>query len=264
MVLRRAEWPQVDDFAIAVATKVTSYGAYVTLPEYNNKEGFIHISEISSTWVRNIRNHIHENQRVVVKILQVDPEKGQIDCSLRRVSAEAARAKNNEWKRAQKAERILEQLASDSNMTLQETYRAVGWPLEDHFGEIYTALEKIAVEGEAALVSVDIPRELRARLIELARSRIETPSVELDGELNIQVPGIDGVEVIKKALLAGLSVAKNNRSSTVDIYTLGSPRYKLRITGPDYKEAESVLSAVVEAVSGIVRAQGGVVSLTRK
>ena len=74
MVLKRAEWPIPDEFAIAVATKVANYGAYVVLPEFGEKEGFIHISEISSTWVRNIRNHIQENQRVVVKVLKVDTD----------------------------------------------------------------------------------------------------------------------------------------------------------------------------------------------
>ena len=69
MVLKRAEWPHPDEFAIAVATKVANYGAYVVLPEFGEKEGFIHISEVSSTWVRNIRNHIHENQHLHSHIL---------------------------------------------------------------------------------------------------------------------------------------------------------------------------------------------------
>ena len=92
MVLKRAEWPQPDEFAIAVATKVANYGAYVVLPEFGEKEGFIHISEISSTSVRNIRNHIHENQRVVIKVLKVDlavlstapqPDKAVIDAKIK-------------------------------------------------------------------------------------------------------------------------------------------------------------------------------------
>ena len=95
MVLKRQEWPNEDDYAIAVATKVAPYGAYVQLPEFGDKEGFIHISEISSTWVRNIRNHISEKQRTIVKVLKVDTQKGHIDCSLRRVSTEARRSKKS-------------------------------------------------------------------------------------------------------------------------------------------------------------------------
>jgi translation initiation factor 2 subunit 1 len=201
---------------------------------------------------------------VTVKVLQVDTQKKHIDCSLRRVSAEAMRAKNNEWKRAQKAEKILEQLANENQMTLQQVYEQVGWPIEDYFGEIYKVLERMADIGEEALESVDIPKKFRLQLAELAKSRIEIPSVELDGEFNIQVPTPDGVEVIKRALVDGLEAAKEHKKSSVDIYTLGSPRYKLRIVSPDYKEAEEVLSVILQRITKIVQDNEGTAVFNKK
>ncbi|MHA1769658.1 MAG: translation initiation factor IF-2 subunit alpha [Candidatus Thorarchaeota archaeon] len=264
MVLKRAEWPQPDDYAIAVATKVAPYGAYVTLPEYGNKEGFIHISEISSTWVRNIRNHIHEKQRVVVKVLKVDPDKGHIDCSLRRVSTEAKRAKNNEWKRAQKAEKLLELVAKESDMTLEEVYEKIGWPIEDVFGEIYTGLEKAADAGPEVFDNVQATKTLRKKVADLAKQRIEIPSVEIDGEMTITVPGPNGVEVIKNALVEGLERGKAHDKSTTEIYALGSPRYKLRIVSPDYKEAEEVLSDVLGHITKTIESGSGSITFSRK
>jgi translation initiation factor 2 subunit 1 len=264
MVLKRVEWPNVDDFAIAVATKVTSYGAYVTLPEYGDKEGFIHISEISSTWVRNIRNHIHENQRVVVKILKVDPEKMHIDCSLRRVSNEAHRAKNNEWKRAQKAEKLLELVAKENNMSLEEVYEKIGWPIEKIFGEIYKGLERAADGGVEVFEDVQSTKKLKKQVADLAAQRIEIPSVEIDGELTITVPGPEGVEVIKKALSEGLVRGKTYEKSTTEIYTLGSPRYKLRIVSPDYKEAEEILSNVLGLIQTQIEQNSGAISFVKK
>ncbi len=264
MVLKRAEWPQPDEYVIAVATKVTNYGAYVILPEYGDKEGFIHVSEISSTWVRNIRNHIHEKQRVVVKVLNVDIPRHHIDCSLRRVSSEAKRAKNNEWKRAQKAEKLLELVAKENGMTIEEIYERIGWPIEDYYGEIYRGLEKAAEIGEKAFEEIEADKTLKKQIAELAKARIEIPSVEIDGEMSIQVPGPEGVEVIKKALLKGLEVGSKFKGSTVEIYTLGSPRYKLRIVSPDYKEAEEVLSKMTSAISKIVEGANGTFSFNRK
>jgi len=264
VVLKRAEWPQPDEYVVAVATKVAPYGAYVVLPEYGNKEGFIHISEISSTWVRNIRNHIHEGSRVVVKVLQVDPQRGHIDCSLRRVSNEAKKQKNSEWKRAQKAEKLLEFIAKDNNMTLEEVYEQVGWPLEDYFGEIYRGLERAADMGLEALAEVDAPKKLKEQLVELAKQRIEIPSVEIDGEMTIQVPGPNGIDVIKDALIRGLDIGKKHQKSTVEIYTLGAPRYKLRIVSPDYREAEKILSSILETVSKVIESNGGTFKFNRK
>ncbi|MFW9920540.1 MAG: translation initiation factor IF-2 subunit alpha [Candidatus Thorarchaeota archaeon] len=264
MVLKRAEWPSADEYAVAVASKVAPYGAYVLLPEYGNKEGFIHISEISSTWVRNIRNHIHENQRVVVKVLQVDEQKGHIDCSLRRVSTEARRSKNNEWKRAQKAEKLLELLANENKMTLEEIYEKVGWPLEDYFGEIYKGLEQAADGDVTVFDDVEIPKALKVQLAEMTKARIEIPSVEIDGEMTITVTGIKGVEIIRKALSEGLELGQTQEKSSVEIYTLGSPRYKLRIVSPDYKEAEDVLSKVLGTITKGIEKNGGSIAFVRK
>ncbi len=264
MVLKRAQWPAADEYAVAVASKVTPYGAYVLLPEYGDKEGFIHISEISSTWVRNIRNHIHENQRVVVKVLQVDEQKGHIDCSLRRVSTEARRAKNTEWKRAQKAEKLLELLGKENKMTLEEVYEQIGWPLEDYFGEIYKGLEQ-AADGEPDVFDeVKAPKELCAQLYEMAKARIEIPSVEIDGEMAITAPGSNGVDTIRKALTAGLELGRKEEKSSIEIYNLGSPRYKLRIVSPDYKEAEDILSSVLGAITKVLEKNSGTIVFTRK
>jgi translation initiation factor 2 subunit 1 len=264
MVLKRADWPTPDDYAIAVATKVAPYGAYVHLPEYGNKEGFIHISEISSTWVRNIRNHIHENQRVVVKVLKVDEEKMHIDCSLRRVSNESKRVKNNEWKRAQKAEKLLELVAKENGMTLEQVYEKIGWALEDTFGEIYKGLEQAADAGVEVFEEVAATKKLKKQVADLAKLRIEIPSVEIDGEMTIMVPGQNGIEVIKKALTEGLAKGKSHEKSTTEIYTLGSPRYKLRIVSPDYKEAEDVLSDIYGLISKQIESGSGTISFVRK
>jgi translation initiation factor 2 subunit 1 len=264
MVLKRAEWPLTDEFAIAVATKVANYGAYVILPEFGDKEGFIHISEISSTWVRNIRNHIQENQRVVVKVLKVDTEKMHIDCSLRRVSNETKRTKNNEWKRAQKAEKLLELIAKENDMTLEQVYEKIGWPIEDVFGEIYKGLEKASDGGVEVFEEVAATKKLRKQVADLAEQRIEIPSVEIDGEMTITVPGQEGVEVIKKALSKGIVEGKKHDKSTTEIYTLGSPRYKLRIVSPDYQEAEEVLSDVLGLITKTIESGSGSISFLRK
>jgi translation initiation factor 2 subunit 1 len=264
MVLKRAEWPNSDEFVIAVASKVAPYGAYVKLPEYGEKEGFIHISEVSNTWVRNIRNHITENQRHVVKVLNVDVQKGHIDCSLRRVSTEARRAKNNEWKRAQKAEKLLELVAKENDTTLEKIYEKIGWPIEDVFGEIYKGLELASDQGEIVFEEVEATKKLRKQVADLAKLRIEIPSVEIDGEMTIVVPGTEGIEVIKKALSEGLEHGQGHEKSTIEIYTLGSPRYKLRIVSPDYKEAEGVLSDVLGSVTKTIENGSGTIEFNRK
>ena len=94
MSFRRTEWPEVGDLVITTVDRVTSYGAYVVLDEYG-KKGLLHISELSTTWVKNIRDFVRERQKVVLKVLRVNVEKGQVDLSLRRVTKREKKEKSS-------------------------------------------------------------------------------------------------------------------------------------------------------------------------
>ena len=74
----KKEYPEEGEFVVGTVNKVQSYGAFVTLDEYQSREGFIHIAEIASGWVKRIRNHIKEKQKVVCKVMHVDPGKGGV------------------------------------------------------------------------------------------------------------------------------------------------------------------------------------------
>ena len=81
----KPQWPEVGDLVIATIEAITDYGAYAKLDEYN-KRGLLHVSEISSSWIRNIRDFVREGQKAVLKVIRIDLEKGHIDLSLRRVT----------------------------------------------------------------------------------------------------------------------------------------------------------------------------------
>ena len=105
MALGKSEWPEVGDLIIGTITSIVPYGAYVSLDEYEEKEGLLHISEVSSRWVKNIRNFVREGQKNVLKVLRISPEKGHIDLSLRRVTMREKREKLLEWKRDREVEK---------------------------------------------------------------------------------------------------------------------------------------------------------------
>ena len=62
-------------------TVITKFGAFVQLPE--GKNGLVHISEVSEQYVKDIREHLTENQDVRVKILSIAPD-GKISLSIRK------------------------------------------------------------------------------------------------------------------------------------------------------------------------------------
>ena len=102
MSFGRQELPELGELLVATVVRIEGHGAYVTLDEYDDKEGLLHISEISSSWVRNIRNHVREGQKMVLQVRRVDPSRKHIDLSLRRVSGDERRKKMEGWKKAEK------------------------------------------------------------------------------------------------------------------------------------------------------------------
>lgn len=62
-------------------TGITKFGAFVELP--GGKTGMVHISEVAQTYVKEIRDHVTENQMVKVKVLSIS-EEGKISLSMKK------------------------------------------------------------------------------------------------------------------------------------------------------------------------------------
>ena len=159
MAERKPEWPEVGDLVIATIETVTDYGAYAKLDEYE-KRGLLHVSEISSSWIRNIRDFVREGQKIVLKVLRVDLEKGHIDFSLRRVTKRERIEKVLSWKKERKAEALLRGVAEKVGLTNEELYEKAGKIIEEKY-DLYEGFEKAAIEGPEALTEIGVPEELR-------------------------------------------------------------------------------------------------------
>jgi S1 RNA binding domain protein len=64
-------------------TGLSKFGAFVQLPE--GKSGMVHISEVSSNYVNDIREHLAEGNEVRVKVIGID-EKGRINLSIKKAA----------------------------------------------------------------------------------------------------------------------------------------------------------------------------------
>ncbi|MGN0636159.1 MAG: S1 RNA-binding domain-containing protein [Acutalibacteraceae bacterium] len=79
-------------------TGLTDFGAFVELE--CGGTGMVHISEVSASYVKNIRDHLKEGQTVKVKILNI-AENGRINLSIKK--AEAPSDKENGERRPRPA-----------------------------------------------------------------------------------------------------------------------------------------------------------------
>lgn len=74
-------------------TGITKFGAFVALPE--GKSGMVHISEVASTFVNDIKDFLQEGQQVKVKIINID-QAGRINLSIKKAQPQEPRQPRQE------------------------------------------------------------------------------------------------------------------------------------------------------------------------
>ena len=75
---------QVGDVMVGEVTGIQNYGAFIRFP--NEETGLIHISEISSFFVRDVGDFVKIGQHVSVKIIDIVPNKNLYRLSLKQVA----------------------------------------------------------------------------------------------------------------------------------------------------------------------------------
>ncbi len=260
MALENPDWPEVGELVLATVRRITNYGAYVSLDEYD-KEGLLHISEISSTWIRNIRNFVREGQKVVLKVLRVNTEKGQVDLSLRRVSKREKREKLLAWKKARKADGLLRSAAEKLNIPFEEIYGKAGALIETEYG-LYLGLEKTAREGVQVLLKLGVPKDIAVTLADIAKEKIKLSLVKIRGLLEVQCTKPNGVNLIRDALLSAKKIEKP-LGYEIDVWVMAPPKYCVEVSAENYKEAEGLLKKAAEAAVERITEAGGTGSFER-
>jgi translation initiation factor 2 subunit 1 len=254
MAERKPEWPEVGDLVITTIETVTDYGAYAKLDEYN-KRGLLHVSEISSSWIRNIRDFVREGQKVVLKVLRVDTEKGHIDLSLRRVTKRERIEKILSWKKERKAEALLRGVAERVGLADEEVYERAGALVEEEYG-LYEGFERAVKEGTEVLTKIGVPEILAKAFAEVAQERIHVKMVKVKGIIEIRCMKPNGVKIIKDSFL-NAQKAEKTKDADVRFYVVAAPKYSVEVLAENYKRAEEVLQKVAQSVvSNVVKAGG--------
>ena len=257
----KPDWPESGDLVIATIESVMDYGAYANLDEYN-KRGFLHISEISSARIRNVRDFIREKQKMVLKVLRVDLEKGHIDLSLRRVTKRERIEKIKAWKKDRKGEVLLRAVAEKVGLPIHEVYQKAGVILEERDG-LYEGFEKVLKEGIEALTKLDIPEDIAKAFAQVAEERIRIKMVKVRGTLEIRCMKPNGVKCIKDAFMDAKK-SKKAKDTKIEYLVIAAPRYNLEVSADNWKRAEEVLEEVSQNIVTNITKAGGQGSFKRE
>ena len=256
---RARGFPENGELVVCTVTSVKNFGAFVTLDEYDNKEGFVHVRDVASGWVKYIRDFVREGQKIVCKVLGVDSSKGHIDLSLKSVNDHQKREKIQQWKNEKKADKLLEIVADRLGISLNDAYDRFGNELYEEYESLYGAFESVAASPEE--FRSDYEGDWVETFIDVAVENVTPPYVQIVATFELTSTAHNGIELIKDALSKGLEAAED---ANVEITCFGSPRYRIVIIADEYKEAEDVLKTVSNTVIKSLTKAGGNAVLKRE
>ena len=251
--------PEEGEIIIVTVRQVTGHGAYVTLDEYNNMTGFLHISEIATGWIRNIERYVRPKQKAVLKVIRVNKVRGEVDTSLKQVSGEERKSKLIEVKKNDKTVTFFDFVKSKLKLT-DEQVQEIEDRLLQKYDYVYDAFEAISRKGLDAIENIDLSPEIK-KAMEEASKRIPIPLVEISGIMEITLKKRDGIEIIKNTL-ANAEGTRGGASSTITY--LGAPRYRIVVTAENFKVAEKYINNIVEKTRGNIEKQHGTFNFVRQ
>jgi len=274
-------YPEVDDLVMVQVKQIQEMGAYVKLLEYDNIEGMILLSELSRRRIRSIQKLIRVGRNEVVVVLRVDKEKGYIDLSKRRVTAEEKEKCEDRFNQSRQVASVLREVASklteaDFNTTqtsdnqfaapasvnteeekLEKLYELVAWPLASQYGHPYNAFKAILAEPEKVFSSLPVhPSEAVVRQLKSTILRKLAPkATRAHAKVDVTCLTRAGIDAIKRALRAGEKVG--TEAVPIKARVIAPPRYMLETNTMDGSIAVDKLERAIEAIQAAIEKEGG-------
>ena len=257
MVKSRTNFPREGEFVIGKVMQIENQYVYLDLVDYTGlaseefAKGFIHVSEISSRWIKNIRNYVRIGQRVVLRVLRVDQQKGHVDLSLRRVNSAQKENRLKEWKYAVKFENLLQFLTETEgiNLTLDQAYDLIGWPVLNQFDSYQEALEVLKENGVEILNGLEgVSEDIKKILLKIIEENVKISTVVISGKIRLSFNSENGIDQIKESLIEAKGIIESKETRSINISYIAAPLYRLEIISKDYLDAENILSDALEII----------------
>jgi len=241
---------------------IAEMGAYVYLLEYNNIEGMILLSELSRRRIRSINKLIRVGKTEPVVVIRVDKEKGYIDLSKRRVSAEDVEKCTERFAKAKAVNSILRHVADilnfEANEQLEELYQKTAWHFEEKYKSKAAAYDvfKQAVIDPSILDECGLEDQTKEVLLNNIRRKLTSQAVKIRADIECACYEYEGIDAVKEALRAGLEIS--TEELPIKINLIAPPLYVMTTSTPEKADGLKALEDAIERIKETITKLGGV------
>jgi len=235
--------------------QIAEMGAYVKLLEYDNIDGMILLSELSRRRIRSIQKLIRIGRNEVVVVLRVDKEKGYIDLSKRRVSAEDIVRCEERYNKSKSVHSIMRHVAEKTNTAIESLYQAIGWPLNKRYGHANDAF-KLSITNPDVWNDITFPSEaVKDELQSYISKKLMPHPTKVRADVEVTCFKYDGIDAVKEALRK--AEAKNTAETQVKVKLVSPPHYVLTSQCLDKAMGIQLLEEAIRDIDTSIKAAGG-------
>lgn len=262
----QGEFPAIDSNVLVQVNKVDEkMGAYVSLLEYDGREGRINPSEISKRRIRSLLKILRIGSTEIVTVVSVDEEKGYIDLSKKRVDEGDRAPAQEKYMKAKAIHGIMQHVARNHDISCEELCSKVSWPLQELHGCAYDAFRQHINEEMDIWADVDfsqpgedlsaLAEKLKADIELNLRRRLMNAMARLQAKVEVACSEYEGIDAVKAALLEGFKASKEEYE--VNIKLIAHPIFALTCMCKEKEIGMKVLEDAIERIRIDIEARGG-------
>lgn len=211
-----------DDLVLCTVTQIEGATVFVELED--GKKGSISMSEIAAGRIRNLREYVVINKKIVCKVLKV--EKNNLELSLRRVTGRERDELLDKYKKEKTASALLKAVLKDSNSI-------------DRIKKDMPLAEFVAKSKEDSKIASKYLTKEEIENLEKTFSEKQEKEKNSKAVVTIKSFSSTGIEDIKEIL---------EETKGISISYLGSGKFSVISTSQDFKEAKNKLDSTLESM----------------
>jgi len=216
-----------NDIVLCTVKRIEGTTVFLDVVDFPGTQATMIFSEVSPGRIRNIREFVVPNKKIVCKVLRIQNSHPQL--SLRRVTAKEREEVLDRHKKEKILENSLKPILKEKTQTILEKIKK-SHDLADFLDE--------ARENPKIIEKFVTPSQAKQLIKILSEKKEKEKTVSAQIKLISQSP--TGLEDVKKTL----SITKH----ALEIYYLGSSKFSITVKAKTYKEANLELEEILDKI----------------
>lgn len=244
MLYTKDGFPEINEIILCTVKKIYGNTVFVDIDEYE-KEGVLTISEIAPGRIRNLRDYVVEEKKIICKVLRVDEKLNRVDVSLRRVPIIVANQKKEQIKKEEYADKMYQDIAKELSITKDELFEKTFEVIFDNYETVFEALYDIMTENSKIELFTNLTSREKEIFVKVVNDKIKPEEIIYKKTFKLISIQENGIEEIKNTIRKALEEINYDK---IKINYLAAGEFSITIIHDSKKVATDLFKKFVEII----------------